>query len=1406
MDHASIGGNGVNEQATNVETNAMLADLRRVRRRVRALLVVEAIGRLIAWVILMAAILAVLDWWVRFPWFVRINFLALGTVFALWWAYRAIWRPLTAPIHLDQLALGLKALPAHVKDRLAGTVAYLQAGGEGSDEMWRQVVSETIRSTEGLPSRGLLRARPAIRSTLSTMGALTAVGLVAWLAPGFVSTGVIRLARPFAAVEWPKAAQISPLTTDVVVAWGEAFTAQMRLDRGDRASTRAFVHWSSSSQHRQREQMRRDADGVYRFTLENIRSPLSYSFSAGDDDTANRPFQVKVVKRPAVTAARVTVTPPPYARHLPAHSRVLDDAPVTALRGSQARFDVTPDRPIGSDGASKAALILDGECRVPLIAENPAGAMFSANVTLDRSTTIETALVDADGLESRGGPVYRIRVRPDELPTVAIQRPAGVSEATPAAIVELQATAQDDVGLAAFTLLASKNTPEFQTVADLLTIARDGPSEGESASRPAPPPLRCALVYSWNIETLKPVPGDAIRICVEARDGFDLDGRTHEPVRSLIVTINIISLEQFADRLRSELMAVRGPLRDLLTDLLAAAERTQQLDQNPAAATPLDATERQAVESLVARLQRLTAQSRQAAEKTQEVAQRAARNGAATSESMRQAERLARRLRGSVEERLKEAAQSLARSGDARKADVQHEHLQASRDAQDEVAGVLQSMLDEVERWSEFEELVRKLREVLDRQEALERDTASLARIAGRSLGETGESSLPMLAARQSQLRSDVSTLIQTMQTWARQKLESETAASLSVDAAARLAEEKALPANMDQATQSIAEGRFSRASEAQRGAAAILRAMIAALEKKPDRELADLSRALQDLTARLRKIIAAQEALLRDTEAAASTGGAEETLLKLADRQMTLHKTSRAAAAKVKDSEEEGPAARKAIHGAADRMQTAGELLEQAEAANVPDAQRDALDGLHAALELLERLEGRTEQAIAERSLAQIVALLGDLRRAQAGLRGETAEIHARSSSDRRLSRADSLRAAKLAKDQRGLTTPLQEVREKLKSSVVYDYVCMRIAERMESAAARLEEKDCPAALSEQDDVLRELADLLQAAAEEPKKDEARFVDDSGGGGAGSPTPEKPVPTLAELKVLRRLQTEVNARTAALDRSMPDPLLRTESQLEEIQLTGGLQKDIHELAVKMIDKSEEPNRDGADGDKEEKENKFNRTDWPFFLPGFGPTTQPVAQDQEATLPPKRKTSDSVVDEELVRRLLGGQSSVVDAVEKTITAMDDAAEGLRDRLDTGEKTQRVQVQVLEGIDQLIAEARKNRAASRDRSSTVRRRQARPGGRSSPGTPAKSGEGKAPAAVSRPADPQDAARRGRKGGDADKTDLSRGWGYLPQRDREEISQGFDEQFPEKYRERILEYYRSLADEARRNAEE
>lgn len=198
----------------------------------------------------------------------------------------------------------------------------------------------------------------------------------------------------------------------------------------------------------------------------------------------------------------------------------------------------------------------------------------------------------------------------------------------------------------------------------------------------------------------------------------------------------------------------------------------------------------------------------------------------------------------------------------------------------------------------------------------------------------------------------------------------------------------------------------------------------------------------------------------------------------------------------------------------------------------------------------------------------------------------------------------------------------------------------------------------------------------------------------------------------------------------------------------------------------------------------------------------------PLRADQQSTTAPQpgptlptTRPSD-VVDPELVRRLLGGQSTSVDTVDQTLAKLDRATDLLTRQHDAGARTQEAQQEVIAGLDKLIEEARKSRAASRGGNKSKRRREERSGQRQSSSrrasgsaAPHPTGEGEG----GKPAQGPDADKK--KQGRSVQGELTRGWGFLPQRDREEIAQGFDEQFMVKYREEIKQYYRTLAEQAR-----
>lgn len=1155
--------------------NHVLRALRGVRRRLRWLLVCEAVGRLTVVLLLICASIAAVDWLVRFPWFVRTGFLVLGASLAGLWVFRHIWRPLTSPIPLKQLVLAMEGLPPATRDLVAGALGYAEQGGEGSSQIWKRIISEADHAALQLRSSAILQGRRAAVAAGAGLAAILIVLAIARLTPWVVLTGVDRIVRPIADTEWPRSQQIEPLTRNGVVAWGETFTAQMRLARGDDPDMRCHVEWRTGSGATETAMMRRDADGVYRMTLENLREPVRYSFKAGDDSTGDRPFLLRVVKRPEVEFASISFTPPAYAAHRPELEDSLEDREAEALAGSSAILRVRPSKRITGEGHSQAEVVFDAGRSVPLV---PAatGNMLEARFVAVDSGSFRIRLVDALGLEARGGPAYRLQIRPDAPPSVNLLHPESVSEATAAGTVDLSVLAEDDVGLRAVRLVGGKSGQSLETIHELLVDEVRPEDE---------PPLRAALEHEWRLESLRLSPGDTVEYFIEAEDGFALDGSARSPVRTAICRVHIISETRLAERLRMELLVIRDQVRGLVQSVRQARDRTGALDAGPAAQIALSADQQAEASALAGELSRLAEKSAASGRALHDLKRFAERNGAGKSSTAQQSERMARRMTSTAVRAIRQASEQLHRAGSASSSADQHDSLLASNHAQADAVEMLDAMLREMDQWDEFEDIVRRLRESLDRQEALERDVSQLARQtrgSAMSDSQVSQRELTQAGVAQGQLRAEVSQLMDSMQSWAGERRESEAVAAASIRDAAQAGKRQGVLERMDHAAGAIQTNQLSAALTAQRDAASALRVMLAALDERPERQLAELSRDLKDVTSRLRRLIESQEGLIDRNRRVRDSADAIEQLEMLSDRQASLLTTARATAGLIKTDDEEGRAARESVERAILAMGEASDLLSNADGVPAEERQNVALESLTEALAMLEELEQRVDQEMGERSLDAIVDALKEVRVKQQALRTETSEIQIRMKGGDGPNRADGLRLNRLARIQRELIELLAPIRDQVAASVVYVYLLDGIEQRMETAAARLTSRDSEGALSEQDLIIRDLGRLIDSAREERDKRDPRFVQDQNGGGeggAGQPTANKPVPTLAELKVLRSMQVEVAEQTKSLAAQVPDALTRSEANLRRIQEVGGRQAIIRTLAAKMLEKgdSEEP-------------------------------------------------------------------------------------------------------------------------------------------------------------------------------------------------------------------------------------
>ncbi len=1163
----------------------ILRRLLTLRRRVRALLVVHGAAVLIVQMLPAVLAFAILDWWVHFPNLVRLAALAIAVGWTAAWIARRIIRPIMAPLPLEQLALRLGTLSETNRDALAGAVSFLDGHGSGSAELWQRVIDESTQNapreawTRGLHTRSILVA--ALPATLLLAG-------VGWLhvrEPDMCEIGRARLLAPWVSAEWPRRVRIMPLTTDVTVALGESVTLSMRVERGDHAYLRGYVDWGPKGGLVRRSLMQREADGIFRFTLENVRATATYAFAAGDDDTRDSPFRVTVVRRPELQSARLVLYPPVYARVATSQTFVLGSEPVSAVRGSAARVEVTARE---SDG--ELALVSSGRLdftdgwTIGLLRDEQRSGILAAEFLVTQSGQFHVTLIGAGDLESRGDRAFELIARDDAPPVIEIVSPQGDVDMTPRGVVEVRIRAEDDFGIETLQIVAGADASIMQPVANVLHgSVTDADSPGSESMEPPAPARRVDQTVRLRVRSMHPAaePGDTVTYAALCADVFESDGTRRDPVRSTVRRIRIVSEAQFAEWLRQSLSVAGSQLHRLAAEIDSARSELARLDEGPAAGAPLDDAKRRKADQISRDLRQAESAARALSEQLQDLIGRAEQNHTSGSDAALQAGRLERGLRRLAREELREASNAAHEASTSDDPAKQHESLDLSQAATEQAVEEMRSMLASLARWNEFADIARNLREMLDRQEDLSRVCARHFRdFGGQTLDELSEPQQASLrAARRTQgnLLGDAELLLRSMADATAALEWTDRASSETLRRASAIAGEMSLIERMSHAATEIDENRLRGAIAAQQEALTALRAMIAAFEARADRELAMLARSAADLAVSVERLIRAQDDLIEHTRAA-SGDESRADWPQWADRQKTLARTAEGVAEKVREAGPEAFSAIFALLTAVAHMEAAADHFEQSAADAAVDEQESARTMLVEALETLREMQEQSERQMAERSLEAILEMLAGLRDAQAGLRGETATVIEQIGTSDRVGRTESLKLASLAIRQGDLKSPLHDVTERLQSSLVVKHVLDRVGGLVESASERLTLREPVAALVLQGRILNELERLIGAIESHPGKDRDRFVQETegGGGSAGEPTLSRPVPPLAELKVLRMLQGDLNARTRELDAAATDPMRRSEGQLSEAVRLGREQAALRELAIQMMRKAQD--------------------------------------------------------------------------------------------------------------------------------------------------------------------------------------------------------------------------------------
>lgn len=363
-----------------------------------------------------------------------------------------LWRKIVTPLKLnlgitDAAGLLERKFP-HLESRLISAVAFAR-GDAGAPEvsspaLMGRVIEQACEAAKDLPTDAVLD-HGRVRKHGSVVCAVLALFVVlTLLAPEPMGTWFERNIL-LGNTAWKQNTYLIVLNDDDrdgIVYFPRGDDLVIRVTAQGKRPRQVRIDLRFASDRRETHTMTAVAQNEFRFTISRLNDELEFRVRGGD--ARNDAVNVKLVDRPKIVDATVTVYPPPYALE-PPHQLHSGQPVIEVLAGSEVEIRFTANKPL-----SRAVLLRD-QAEI-----GETAATGTAHVTRfkpDRDATLTFGLTDERGLGNVRPRQFLVRLLADAPPTVSLQAP-GVSDlVTRQAVLPLKMSFKDRYGLAGGALV-----------------------------------------------------------------------------------------------------------------------------------------------------------------------------------------------------------------------------------------------------------------------------------------------------------------------------------------------------------------------------------------------------------------------------------------------------------------------------------------------------------------------------------------------------------------------------------------------------------------------------------------------------------------------------------------------------------------------------------------------------------------------------------------------------------------------------------------------------------------------------------------------------------------------------------------------------------------------------------------
>lgn len=1126
-----------------------------VGRRVWWVWMLAGLGWLLAVLVALALALVGADYLIRYDDLgLRVMSSLVWLLVAGWALYRFLWTPLVARVSPLETAQRVQRRFPALGDRLASSVEFLTQdehdARSGSAELRRAVIHDTALAIEPLDLLEVVDRRAARQAWVVGAAALLAALALAIASPTAAWVGLARLALPLSPIAWPQQYHLTLAKTVRHVARGQALEVEVverdgkqlpgdlwlltrtrRADGGVDAKRQLVPALGASAVARQ----------------ENVTLPLAYRVIGGDD--RSMPWtRIEVVDPPAVREIEMRLHFPQYT----AWPERPTDKHLRAIVGTQVSLQGKATKPLRS-----ATLVYEDGREIALaVSEDRRGFSLAADaetpMVIDKTGAYWFVLEDLDGLRGGGDSRYEMRAVPDLEPKVSIDAPAADTFVTPQAIVPIKITATDDLALASIAIgyLRSDQSDRGEQQIELYT----GP-------KTAPPPTateleqqtgeRREVEYRWELMNLAMTPGTVLTVHAAASDYQPKTGQSLARRITIIAPGELeLRLEERHARLLSELarvhklqQAARSQVREVEIQVQQVGQLEQtDLDRLQAAGLAQRQVDRALADqegSLRSQLAGLLADIENNQLNDPEIAARA--QGVSDELS-----RLAREYLPQIDQSLTRAEKDAktARHSQAKLPPEVSRELAAAGAGQDEVEETLGRLVGDLSLWDSQRRVARELADLEHAQQELQQQTAEVGRETVSSsvdrLTPQQRADLAKLASQQQELARRLQDLQQSMGRAAEQiEVDDPLGAQAIADAVDRM-RSTATGGRMQEAARGIEANQIGQTGATQQQVVEDLQEARDILANRQEHELARLVKKLREAENQLAELRQEQAGLKKKIEAA-------QQLTDAAQRQRQLEQLRQQERKLAEQTEQLARRLQRlqAQQAGASLAQAGGQMRqgEEASAAGQDEQARDALaeaerDLAEAQQQLAERRK-QAERDLAAEQLAKTEDQLVALRQRQEQAVKETHRLEALRAEAGQFSRAQLSSVLEAARTQEGLAAEAQALANRLAPARAFALALEGVEREMRAAVDGLRRQETGAATERrQRQAEARLAQLIAAMApEKPEPNEQQQNENSGGAGQGGAGGEQPpgerIPDVAQLKLVKLMQEELNQRTA---------------------------------------------------------------------------------------------------------------------------------------------------------------------------------------------------------------------------------------------------------------------------------